>query len=114
MEASIYGGEEGAGEWDVLHKARSDKNLKNPENGQVRKLCNAIKVLWDRMSDKEALELPLLFAERHLRHTWDIQGADKFYRFFRLTSASEINIDNRQDYGLDAVGFELFGDIHEM
>jgi hypothetical protein len=87
----------------------------DPEDVQLHDLCATIEILRNRSLEQEAMELPLLFTERHLRHSWDIispgGAVDKFYRFFRLTSASEIN--GNMD-GLDAVGVELFGDIHEM
>ena len=114
LEASQDGNDDDDS-WDVLHAARNDHNLKALKRVDLDGLSSRIQRLQEEGSveaKRIAFELPLSMAEEKMRHTWDIDTeneSSKFYRFFRLKSVEETVDEN----GLDVVGFELFGEIHE-
>ena len=55
------------------------------------------------------------FAERELRHTWEITPpSDIFYRYFRIIgSGNDYERAENSSNCLHGVGLELYGDIHE-
>ena len=115
LEASLDGS---SGSWHILHAARDDEHLTEPSGDELACLSNRMKALLEsdiasNECQKEAYDLRLAYAEEKLRHTWDIHvdgGCDNFYQFFRLTSMPDAEVHT---IGLDAVGFELYGEIHE-
>ena len=55
------------------------------------------------------------FAERELRHTWQIDPpSPTFFRFFRIIG-SGTNYERHENASncLHGVGLELYGDVHE-
>jgi hypothetical protein len=98
--------------WETLYHA--ERGLLTIPDVPVFPWINSLKESWytgpdnnDQVLEWASDVLQNRF-EMHNRHTWEIENATEFYRYFRFIGSGE---DSELD--LSGTGFELYGDVSE-